>query len=195
MSPNSAPGRRCASRLDQSISVSIDRSPDITPVATTQSPAVKCELSAAGDAETDDRRRAGEHGSLDRMRLKSDISAAGEHAHARRRGDPGFCFQPRDNNQTSPLTRRPANDWLNALLKIRAGRRQAVCALYESFGKMPIGPGLAAVAAGRNATKNPDRSGASFGAESRRRSASKIVDPNRNERVRIRVEYQTGARR
>ena len=102
----------------------------------------------AGNAETDDRRRAGEHGSLDGVRLKSDISAAGEHAHARRRGDPGFCFQPRDNNQTSPLTRRPANDWLNALLRIRAGRRQAVCRLYESFGKMPIAPGLAAVAGG-----------------------------------------------
>ena len=128
MSPNSAPGRRCASRLDHSRSVSIDRSPDVTPVATTQSPAVKCELSAAGNPKTDDRRRAGEHGSLDGVRLKSDISAAGEHAHARRRGDPGFCFQTRDNNQTSPLTRRPANDWLYALLRIRAGRRQAVCA-------------------------------------------------------------------
>jgi hypothetical protein len=45
MAPNSAPGRRCASRLDHSLSVSIDRSPDIASVATTQSPAVKRELS------------------------------------------------------------------------------------------------------------------------------------------------------
>ena len=89
-------------------------------------------IERAGNAETDDRRRAGKHGFLDGVRLKSDISAAGEHAHARCRSDPGFCFQTRDNNQTSPLTRRPANDWLNALRRIRAGRRQAVRALYES---------------------------------------------------------------
>ena len=89
----------------------------------------------AGDSETDDRRRPRRHSLLDGVRLKSDISAAGEHLHIRRRSDPGFGFQPRDNNQTSPLTRLPANDWLNALLEIRAGRRQATSALYESCGK------------------------------------------------------------
>src|SRR5208282_542324 len=117
----------------------------------------------AGNAETDDRRRAGEHGSFDGVRLKSDISAAGENAHARCRGDPGFCPQPGDNNQTNPLTRRPANDWLNALLPIRAGRRQAVGALYESFEKMPIAPGLAAVAGGLRMMTNPERSRRSTG--------------------------------
>jgi len=101
-------------------------------------------IERAGDAKTDDCRRPGKHRFLDGVRLKSDISAAGEHAHPRCRSDPGFCFQTRDNNQTSPLTRRPANDWLNALRRIRAGRRQAVRALYESFAKMPIAPSLAA---------------------------------------------------
>src|SRR5208283_4308371 len=112
----------------------------------------------AGDAETDDRRRAGEHGFLDGVRLKSDVSAAGEHAHARCRCDPGFCFQPRDNNQMSPLTRRPAINWLNALLRTRAGQRQAVRALYGSFRKMPIALCLAAITGSLRMLTNPYRS-------------------------------------
>ena len=54
---------------------------------------------AAGNAKAEYRRRAGGNRSLDRMRPTPDISIAREHAHARSRGDPGFCSQPRDDDQ------------------------------------------------------------------------------------------------
>jgi hypothetical protein len=54
---------------------------------------------AAGNTEAEYRWRAGGNGSLDGLRPEPNVSIAREYAHARSRGDPGFCSQPRDDNQ------------------------------------------------------------------------------------------------
>ena len=54
---------------------------------------------ATGNAEAEDRGRAGGNSSLDGLGPEFHVSAAREHAHSRSRGDPGFCYQPRDDDQ------------------------------------------------------------------------------------------------
>src|ERR1700677_3052690 len=54
---------------------------------------------ATGDPKAEYRGRASENSSLDGLGPELHVSAAREHTHSRSRGDPGFCYQPRDDDQ------------------------------------------------------------------------------------------------
>ena len=88
MSPTSAPGSRSASRADHAESASIRRPP--AQYARRDDPVAwpHVRQQAAGNAKTDDRRRAGEDGVTNRRRAQTHVAAASEYANARRRRDP-----------------------------------------------------------------------------------------------------------
>jgi hypothetical protein len=127
----------------------------------------------ASDAKTDDRRCAGEHGFFDGMRLKPNVPAAGEHMHTRCRDDPRFSFQPRDDNQTRPLIRCPPMTGATPCSRSQRddGRRSAH---YKSRAeKCQSDRALRRSRQVATQRQIPIVRGASFGAESRRRSAQK----------------------